>query len=112
VTTTQAGTEAAVPSSARRAALSVDDAHDQALADRIRLGDRAALSELYDRHAPTALAIAMRIVGDRAIAEDAVLEAFVSLWTSIDQFGSEERSVRGWLYGLVRDTAFHRGGRA
>jgi RNA polymerase sigma-70 factor (ECF subfamily) len=112
VTTTQARTEAAVPSSARRAAPSADDAHDRALADRIRLGDRAALSELYDRHSPTARAIAMRIVGDPRVAEDAVLECFVSLWASIEQLGPAERSVHGWLYGLVRDTAFYRGGRA
>ena len=54
----------------------------------------------------------MRIVGDPRVAEDAVLECFVSLWASIEQLGPAERSVHGWLYGLVRDTAFYRGGRA
>ena len=45
-------------------------ARDDQLVDRIRSADRDALGELYDRYASAALATALRVVADRAAAED------------------------------------------
>lgn len=79
--------------------------HDRGLAERVRLGDKAALVELYDRHASMAMATALRIVGDVSAAEEAVLDAFVCAWTGIDQFHAGEGNVRAWLLAIVRDRA-------
>jgi RNA polymerase sigma-70 factor (ECF subfamily) len=49
-------------------------------AERIKSGDEAALKELFQREERRALALAYRIVGDMATAEDAVQEAFAQLW--------------------------------
>jgi len=86
-----------------------DDAlGDARRADRIRGGDAAALGELYDRHAAAALAVAMRVVGGRAEAEDVVHDAFVAVWRKIDRFDAQRGSLRAWLLTVVRNRAIDR----
>jgi hypothetical protein len=43
---------------------------DEILAARVAQGDSTALEILYDRHAPTIQGISMKIIGDRAAAEE------------------------------------------
>lgn len=81
---------------------------DTLLAERIRAGDREALGELYDRYAPLALAVALRVVTDRFTAEDVVHDAFVAIWQHIDRFDRSRGSLRGWLLTVVRNRAIDR----
>ena len=78
---------------------------DVTLAERIRSGDRQALGELYDRNAPLALATAVIVVSDRALAEDVVHDSFVAAWQRIDRFDRTEGSFRYWLIAIVRSRA-------
>ncbi len=78
------------------------------LAARIRSGDSEALGELYDRHAPAALSVALRVVGGRDEAEDVVHDAFVAVWRKIDRFDAERGSLRAWLMTVVRNRAIDR----
>ena len=50
------------------------------VAARLRAGDAEALGELYDAVGQRAYALARRVLGDPAAAEDAVHEAFAQLW--------------------------------
>ena len=63
--------------------------------------DSAALAELYDRHSPLALALARRMLGP-ARAEDAVQEAFTSIWRNAAAYDPERGFVRTWLLRIVR----------
>jgi RNA polymerase sigma-70 factor (ECF subfamily) len=83
----------------------VDDA---ALAERMRGGDREAVGEFYDRHAPQAYAIAVRILSDQYAAEDVVHDAFVAVWQQIDRFDPGRGSLRAWLLTIVRNRAIDR----
>jgi len=78
------------------------------LVQRIRSGDRAALGEVYDRHASIALAVALRIVADRQQAEDLVHDAFVAAWQKIDRFDPTRGSLRSWIVTIVRNRAIDR----
>jgi RNA polymerase sigma-70 factor (ECF subfamily) len=84
--------------------------HDQdaILASRIRSGDRAAVGELYDRYAGIALAVALRLVGDRGAAEDVVHDAYVAVWQKIDRFDVARGNLRSWLLTIVRNRAIDR----
>ncbi len=64
-----------------------------------------AFDELYDRHAGIAFASALRICTDRALAEDAVQEAFLSLWRARGRFDRRRGNVRGWVLTIVRNRA-------
>jgi len=66
----------------RRMAVRDTETHRTAsdLAVRLRAGDARALGELYDAVGRRAFALARRVLGDSAEAEDAVHEAFAQLW--------------------------------
>ena len=88
-----------------------DSAHaldDQLLAERLRSGDREALGLLYDRYAPVAMAVAVRVVSDRELAEDLVHDAFVAMWQKIERFDPSRGSLRSWLLTIVRNRAIDR----
>ncbi|MDQ3721572.1 MAG: sigma-70 family RNA polymerase sigma factor [Actinomycetota bacterium] len=57
---------------------------------------------LYQRHGPTAFALARHMLGSHTHAEDAVQEAFLNLWRSAARYDSARGSVRSWLLCMVR----------
>lgn len=79
-----------------------DSATDAQLISRAARSDPLALAALYDRHSPTALALARRILGP-ARAEDAVQEAFTSIWRSASSYDPAQGLVRTWLLRVVRN---------
>ena len=81
---------------------------DRLLAERLRSGDREALGELYDRYASVAMAVAVRVVSDRELAEDLVHDAYVAVWQKIDRFDPSRGSLRAWLLTIVRNRAIDR----
>jgi RNA polymerase sigma-70 factor (ECF subfamily) len=75
---------------------------------RIGAGDAAAVGELYDRYAASLLPLALRIVRDRAEAEDLLHDAFVQVSDRASQYIAERGSVIAWLVTLVRNLAIDR----
>src|ERR1700744_960422 len=62
-----------------------------------RKNDTDAFAVIYDRHATAAYSLAHRICGTRALAEDVVQEAFLSLWRRLDRYDSARGEGRSWL---------------
>ena len=63
---------------------------------------------LYDRYASVAMAVAVRVVSDRELAEDLVHDAYVAVWQKIDRFDPSRGSLRSWLLTIVRNRAIDR----
>ena len=78
---------------------------DEELMQLVRRGNATAFEALYDRHADVAFSLAHRICGQRALAEDVVQEAFLSLWRSGARYQRDRGSVRSWLLGIVHNRA-------
>ncbi len=70
-------------------------------------GDRRALQGLYEHEGGRLLAVAKRIVGDTALAEDIVHDAFVRIWTRAASFDPQRGSARGWLFSVTRHLALN-----
>ena len=85
---------------------------DEILITRTAQGDVAALETLYDRYAPTVLGIALRIIEDRALAEDLLQETFWQVWQRASMYRPESGSFTGWLFRMARQLAMEAGGRA
>ena len=69
---------------------------DEALVALVARSDESALAELYDRVGRVAYGLAFRVVRDDRLAEDAVQEAFMSVWRTAAAFGpSARRRARG-----------------
>jgi len=64
-------------------------------------GDEAALAELYDRYGRSAYALAVRILRDPALAEDAVQDAFLAAWRTAAAFDPKRGKASTWLITLV-----------
>jgi RNA polymerase sigma-70 factor, ECF subfamily len=84
------------------------DALDAAAMRRILAGDDTGLAELYDRHAPFVLGVALKILHDQNEAEDVVHDAFVAIVERAEQFRPERGSVIAWLVTTVRNLALDR----
>jgi len=78
---------------------------DEVLASRAARGDSAALETLYDRHASTVLGLALKIIADRAAAEDILQETFWRVWKSADTFQPQRGSFTSWLFRIARNLA-------
>lgn len=85
-----------------------DKPSDVELLRAIGGGDVRAVGALYDRYAPTLLPLAIRIVRDRAEAEDVLHDAFVAVADRAGQYSEERGSVVAWLVTLVRNLAIDR----
>lgn len=73
--------------------------------DLVHDGDVGAFEVIFDRHADAAYSLAHRVCGRRAMAEDAVQEAFLSLWRARNRFDPARGSVRAWVASAVRNRA-------
>jgi RNA polymerase sigma-70 factor (ECF subfamily) len=78
---------------------------DEALVALTARADDAALAELYDRFGHVAYGLALRIVRDPALAEDAVQEAFLAVWRSAPRFVPERAKASTWILTLVHRRA-------
>lgn len=78
---------------------------DEAVVALVARSDEQALAELYDRFGRVAYGLALRIVRDQALAEDAVQEAFLAAWRRADTFLPERAKASTWLLTLVHRRA-------
>jgi RNA polymerase sigma-70 factor, ECF subfamily len=78
---------------------------DIALLQRIAARDQLALAELYDRHSGLLFALIVRIVRDRAEAEEVLQEVFLGVWTKAASYDATLGSPVGWLVGFARNRA-------
>jgi RNA polymerase sigma-70 factor (ECF subfamily) len=78
---------------------------DEALVALVARGEEWALAELYDRHGRVAYGLALRVLRDPALAEDAVQDAFMGVWRSAARFVPERSKASTWLLTLVHRRA-------
>lgn len=89
---------------ANQAAGGISTEHDQALMARILDRDEVALAELYDRYHGLVFTIALRITGDRAVAEEVVQDVFFAVWRTVAGFQQGGRPA-AWIIGIARHRA-------
>jgi RNA polymerase sigma-70 factor (ECF subfamily) len=58
---------------------------------------------VYAAHGPELYRFALRSLGDRGLAEEAVQEAFVRAWQAADRFDDALGSLRTWLFAILRN---------
>ena len=75
----------------------LQEASDGTLVLAIARYQQRALAEAYRRHGGAVFALARRLLGDQALAEEVVQEVFLRLWTQPDRFDAERGTLRSFL---------------
>lgn len=78
---------------------------DRALLAKVASGDRTAFAALYDRYGAATFGLALKICNNRALAEDVVQEAFLSIWQRAGRFDPERGSASAYLFAAVHNKA-------
>lgn len=83
---------------------------DLAIVQRLRAGDEATFMMLVEQHQAEMLRIARMYLSSRAVAEEAVQEAWLGIIKGLDRFEGRS-SLRTWMYRIVANVAKTRGQR-
>ena len=78
---------------------------DESLLAAIARSDESALAELYDRFGRPAYGLALRVLRNPTLAEDAVQEAFLQAWRQAERFDARRAKASTWILTLVHRRA-------
>jgi len=81
---------------------------DNELVRLVAQSNREAFIALYDRHAARVYALALRMLGDKMVAEEVVQDSFLKLWTRAGTFSPNKGALLAWLLTITRRTALDR----
>lgn len=88
--------------------LPVPDSSDAKLVAGVAAGNRAALEELYDRHAAILFGFLLRTLHDRSEAEDVLQETYIQVWRKADDYDPARGEPLPWLTVIARSRALDR----
>lgn len=83
-------------------------ANDLALLRSVAERQPDALAELYNRHSPTLLALARRILDSPSDAEEVLQEVLLHVWNQAERYDAGRSSVATWLVLITRSRAIDR----
>lgn len=75
---------------------------------RVATRDRAAFDALYRATSAKLFGVCLRVLSDRAEAEEALQEVYVKIWTRADRFAASELSPISWLVAIARNHCIDR----
>ncbi|TWT41727.1 ECF RNA polymerase sigma factor RpoE [Phycisphaerae bacterium RAS1] len=78
---------------------------DIRLLARAGAGDRDAFSLFFDRHAPRALGLLLKLLRSRPDADDVLQDVFCAVWTRAAEYNAERGSPIAWLLLIARSRA-------
>jgi RNA polymerase sigma-70 factor, ECF subfamily len=78
---------------------------DDGVLELLARSDETALAELYDRYGGPSYRLALRILRDETLAQDAVQDAFLTAWRTAPSFDPHRGSASTWLLTLVHRRA-------
>jgi RNA polymerase sigma-70 factor (ECF subfamily) len=90
------------PSTELTGSAEVDE--DEALVRAAQAGDLEAFNQLVTRHERPVFNVALRLLRDVGLAEDATQDTFIRAWQNIGTF--QTGSVRSWLYKIATNRAY------
>jgi RNA polymerase sigma-70 factor (ECF subfamily) len=77
----------------------------ETLLDQVAAGDRQAFASIYAATSSKLFGIVLRIIGDRALAEDILQEAYVKIWRNASSYERSSGRPVTWLVAVARNTA-------
>lgn len=85
--------------------LTIDPEQLRTWLHRAALRDAAAFRALYDATSPKLFGYALRILGKRELAEEAVQDGYVAIWNNAGSYQSDLAAPMTWMTTIVRNKA-------
>ena len=83
--------------------------HDwAALIKRVADGDQSALNTLYDSTSRLVFGLILRIVTDRSVAEEVLLDVYTQVWRQASSYDSKRGAPLAWLMTIARTRGIDR----
>lgn len=79
-----------------------------ALVARIARGDQQAMSLLYNGTNRLIFGLILRIIGDRSMAEEVLLDVYAQVWRQADRYDTSRGAPLGWITTIARSRAIDR----
>lgn len=86
----------------------LDEPSDDELVAAVARGDEAACRALMGRHLPRMLALARRMMGNQADAEEVTQEVFLRVWTHADRWEPGRAQLGTWLHRVATNLCLDR----
>lgn len=81
---------------------------DEDLVRQIGAGDKRAAAELMRRHLPRMVALASRMLGDRAEGEDVAQEVFLRVWKHAERWEPGRAKFETWMHRVAMNLCLDR----
>jgi RNA polymerase sigma-70 factor (ECF subfamily) len=85
-----------------------EESSDADLLTRVAAGHADAFDLLYRRYVRSVFGLALRRLGDRPRAEEAVQETFAAIWRSAGSYRPERGPAAPWLFAVARNAIVDR----
>lgn len=82
----------------------IDASEEVHLLNRVAAGDRDAFRQLYGRYSAPLFSLAIRVVGDNGVAEEALQDTFVKIWRHAADYDSRKSRPFTWAVTILRRT--------
>jgi RNA polymerase sigma-70 factor, ECF subfamily len=79
-----------------------------ALVARISCGDQQAMSLLYNGTNRLIFGLILRILGDRSMAEEVLLDVYAQVWRQAERYDTARGAPLGWITTIARSRAIDR----
>lgn len=80
----------------------IDQANERDLATRIVNGERLAFEQLFNKYYKSLYVLAMKYLKDPVLAEDAIQEIFLKIWTNRLSINPDS-SLKGYLHTITKN---------
>jgi RNA polymerase sigma-70 factor, ECF subfamily len=77
-------------------------ADESQLIQRVLAGDQSALADLYARYGGAVFSVALRVLNNRALAEEVTQDTFLKVWSQAHTWDSSKGRLSSWLLTIAR----------
>jgi RNA polymerase sigma-70 factor (ECF subfamily) len=89
----------------KRHAVNLADLDESELVESMATGDTRAMEELYERYSRPVFSFALRMLGDRMLAEELLQEVFFRAWNHGHKFSDRRGTFITWLLSITHNMA-------
>src|ERR1700674_1494616 len=83
----------------------MDKTDEELVAYYLRGDEKAAFSDLVERHLKGVYSFALRFVGSKEEAEDIAQETFFKAWKNLKKYQQQTSKFKTWLLHIARNSA-------